>query len=151
MSRNGNTPQDKVNRAVEQAQEHIQEFTERTAEDIQHKAAKVGSEVSHTAAEARKTAEHGANNLKEGASDSLLAAAEKLRREAVRTGNSDLIHQAHHLARNMEKAAVYMDSHTFDQISNDASGIVRKNPWETLATAFVIGTIVGVLLSRHHN
>ena len=85
-----------------------------------------------------------AYGVKESASTSLLGAAESIRREAVKGGNDEMIRQAHKLARSMEKAAVYLDSHTFDQIGTDAAETVRENPWQALGIAFIIGLLIGV-------
>ena len=45
----------------------------------------------------------------------------------------------------MEKAAVYLDSRTFDQIGEDAAETVRENPWQSLSIAFIIGLFIGIL------
>ena len=70
-------------------------------------------------------------------------AAENIRREALKSGSDDVVRQAHQLARSMEKAALYLDSHTFDQISTDATEVVKANPWESLGIG---GGVIAILL-----
>ncbi len=85
---------------------------------------------------------------KEKASDALLSAAETLRREAIKGGNDAMIRQSQQLARGMEKAALYLDSHTLDQMSADASEAVKENVWQSIGIAFIVGLLLGILLGN---
>jgi ElaB/YqjD/DUF883 family membrane-anchored ribosome-binding protein len=105
----------------------------------------VTTDAARSAAEARRAMRETAYTVKEAASDSLLTAAESIRREAVKSGSEDVVHQAHQLARNMEKAALYLDGHTFEQISQDATEVVRANPWQSVGVVFIVGLVVGAL------
>ncbi len=53
--------------------------------------------------------------------------------------------QAHQLARSMEKAAVYLDGHTFEQIGSDATDVVKANPWQSVGIVFILGLLLGLL------
>jgi ElaB/YqjD/DUF883 family membrane-anchored ribosome-binding protein len=86
-----------------------------------------------------------AYTVKETASNSLLTAAENIRREALKGGNEEVARQAHQLARNMEKAALYLDSHTFEQIGTDATEVVKANPWQSIGIVFIFGLVLGML------
>ncbi len=165
-----------VQRAAKKAADNIQQGVEKAKESVQHAAAQVGADVQKTAeklqtsankavdnveqtvtqvstdaarsaAEARRAMRESAYTVKESASDSLLNAAQNIRREALKSGSEDVVRQAHMLARNMEKAALYLDSHTFEQIGTDATEVVKQNPWESLGVAALFGLIIGLLLS----
>ncbi|HLY28916.1 MAG TPA: DUF883 C-terminal domain-containing protein, partial [Aggregatilineales bacterium] len=84
---------------------------------------------------------------KESAADSLLSAAENIRREALKSANDDLIRNAHTLSRSMEKAALYLDGHTFEQISDEATEVVRENVWQSVGIVFVVGLLIGLLMN----
>jgi ElaB/YqjD/DUF883 family membrane-anchored ribosome-binding protein len=43
----------------------------------------------------------------------------------------------------MERAAVYLHGHTFDQITGDATQIVQAKPWQAVLIAFLVGIIFG--------
>ena len=42
-------------------------------------------------------------------------------------------------------AASHVDSHTFDQISQDATEIVKENPWQSVGVVFIVGLLLGML------
>ncbi len=106
----------------------------------------VTGEAARSIHEIRRTMRQAAHNVKEAAANSLLSAAENIRLEAVKSGNSEAIQQAHQLARGMEKAAVYLDSHTLDQMGDDVAQSVSQNPWQWLAIVFVVGMLLGRML-----
>jgi hypothetical protein len=78
--------------------------------------------------EARRSAIQYASNTKTGAADQLIAAAERIRAEAYKFGDPDTIRQAQQMSRSLERAAVYLHGHTFDQITGDATLVVRSKP-----------------------
>lgn len=153
----GKNVTDQIQQTVEKAKENIQQTVsqvgtdaQRTVENVQQAVAQVSTEAWRNVAEASRTMRESAYTVKDGAADSLLKAAENIRREAVKGGNDEVIRQAHRLARGMEKAAVYLDSHTFDQIGLEATETVKENPWQALGIAFIIGLIIGLLLNSGH-
>ncbi len=48
----------------------------------------------------------------------------------------------------MERAAVYLHSHTFDQMTGDAALMVRAKPWQAVVIAFLVGVIFGRSINR---
>ena len=138
---------DQVQQTVNRAKEEVQQTVGHVGENVQQTVAQVGSEAFRTVSEASRSMRESAYTVKETASNSLLSAAENIRREAVKGGNEDVIRQAHRMARSMEKAAVYLDSHTFDQIGEAAVETVKENPWQSLGIAFIIGLLIGLLFS----
>jgi hypothetical protein len=93
--------------------------------------------------EARRAMIQRAHSAKEAAADQLIAAAERVRAEAFRTGDDVAIRTAQGVSRSMERAAVYLHGHTFDQITGDATQIVQTKPWQAVVIAFLVGVIFG--------
>lgn len=93
--------------------------------------------------EARRSMFQRAYSTKETAADQLITAAEKLRAEAYRINDPDAIRQAQQVSHSMERAAIYLHSHTFDQITGDATQIVQSKPWQAVVIAFLVGVIFG--------
>ncbi len=141
--------QQTVNKAKEGVQQTVTQVgteAQKAAENVQQTVAQVRDDAWRTAGETSRSMRESAYNVKESAANSLLTTAENIRREAVKGGNEEVIRQAHRLARSMEKAAVYLDSHTFDQIGVDATETVRENPWKALSVAFIIGVLIGLIM-----
>lgn len=84
-----------------------------------------------------------AYTTKETAADQLIAAAERIRAEAFRTEDAYTIGQAQQLSRSMERAAIYLHGHTFDQMTGDARQMVQAKPWQAVMIAFLVGTLFG--------
>lgn len=112
------------------------------ADDLENSAQTDGHR-STTLRDARRSVIQGAQSAKESAADQLIIAAERIRAEAFRTGEQDVIRQAQQLSRSLERAAVYLHSHTFDQITDDATLMVRSKPWQAVVIAFLVGIIFG--------
>ena len=66
----------------------------------------------------------------------------------LRSDDEVAIRQAGQLARSLERAAVYLHGHTFDQMSGDATLMVRSKPWQAVMIAFLVGAIFGRGLRR---
>ena len=153
----GDRAQDTINKAkdtVQQAANQISGEAQRVAGNVQQTVRGAEDRVQQTvasAAETRRAMRETAYTVKETASDSLLTAAENIRREALKSGSDDVVRQAHQLARSMEKAALYLDSHTFEQISSDATEVVRENPWESLGIVFILGLVLGMLFGSNRD
>jgi ElaB/YqjD/DUF883 family membrane-anchored ribosome-binding protein len=153
----GDRAQDTINKAKETVQQvgsQLGNEAQRVAGNVQHTVKGAEDKVQQTvanAAEARRAMRETAYTVKETASDSLLTAAENIRREALKSGSDDVVRQAHQLARSMEKAALYLDSHTFEQISTDATEVVKANPWESLGVVFILGLVLGMLFGGNRD
>ena len=98
--------------------------------------------------EARRSVLQRAYATKESAADQLIIAAERIRSEALRSDDEVAIHQAGQLARSLERAAIYLHGHTFDQMTGDATLMVRSKPWQAVMIAFLVGVIFGRGLRR---
>lgn len=98
--------------------------------------------------EARRSVMQRAYATKEAAADQLITAAERIRAEAVRSGDEVALRQANQLARSLERAAVYLHGHTFDQMTGDATQFVQSKPWQAVLVAFLLGAVFGRSLRR---
>lgn len=145
-------PQDSLNKAAANVQQTVSQVgaqakdtVNQVASQAKETANQVSSDASHAAADARRSMRDTAYTTKEKASDALLNAAEAMRQEALKGGSDEMIRQSQQLARGMEKAALYLDSHTLDQMGVDASETVRQNVWQTIGIVFVVGLLLGLL------
>lgn len=93
--------------------------------------------------DARRTVIKRVYAAKDAAADQLIASAERMRAEAFRSNDDVVIRQAQQLTHAMERAAVYLHSHTFDQMTGDATVMVRTRPWQAVMIAFLVGVIFG--------
>ncbi|MBN1202017.1 MAG: hypothetical protein JXJ20_09195 [Anaerolineae bacterium] len=102
-----------------------------------------------TIRDARRTVMQHAYAAKETAADQLIAAAERVRAEAMHTGDQEMIQQAQTLSRSLERGAIYLHGHTFDQMTGDATQIVQSKPWQAVMIAFLVGAIFGRSFRRN--
>jgi ElaB/YqjD/DUF883 family membrane-anchored ribosome-binding protein len=93
--------------------------------------------------DARRTVIQRVYATKDSAADQLIVAADRIRSEGFHSGDEVAIRQAQQLSRSLERAAVYLHSHTLDQMSGDATLRVQAKPWQAVAIAFLIGAIFG--------
>ena len=91
--------------------------------------------------DARRNVVQRVYGMKDGAADQLIVAAERIRAEGFRSGDEYAIRQAQQLSRSLERAAVYLHSHTLDQITGDATLMVQSKPWQAVIIAFLVGVI----------
>jgi ElaB/YqjD/DUF883 family membrane-anchored ribosome-binding protein len=132
---------------VQKAAERLQSSANQLPDNVEQTVTQVSTDAARSAAEARRAMRESAYTVKETAADSLLMAAQNIRREALKGGSDEVVKQAHQLARSMEKAALYLDSRTFEQIGTDATEVVKSNPWESIGLAALVGLFLGMLLS----
>ena len=112
---------------------------------VQNVAKEVSAEAAKAMSDTRRAMRDSATMAKEKASDSLLSAADTIRNEALKHESEELQRQAQTLARGMEKTALYLDSRTLDQMSSDATEVVKQNIWQTLGIVFMLGLLMGLL------
>jgi ElaB/YqjD/DUF883 family membrane-anchored ribosome-binding protein len=93
--------------------------------------------------DARRSAAQSVYGIKDTAADQLIVAAERIRAEAFRSGDDQAIRQAQQLSRSLERTAMYLHSHTLDQITGDATLMVQSKPWQAVVIAFLVGVIFG--------
>ncbi len=124
---------------------HIDDRLEKLADDAARGVGEFGRE-------ARKRAE----DLKDDLAGQLFQAASSLRKEArAAKAGDDAIRAADKMSKNLEKAGSYLRRHSLDDMGDDATRAVRRNPWRIVLIALAIGVVIGVLLrgdnDRHPN
>ncbi len=100
------------------------------------------------ASDVRHTIVQRAHASKDAAADQLLAAAERIRAEALKTEDRTVYSQAQQLSRGLERAALYLHGHTLDQMTDDATELVQSKPWQAVLIAFLVGVIFGRSFAR---
>lgn len=123
---------------------------EQALEEVLFRARETGTQLSADAsrstAEMRRVLRQNAAVAKDKASDTLLSAAETIRSEALKSNHEEVIRQSRTMARGMEKAALYLDSRSLEQLGDDAREAVRENVWPTLGIVAALGFLVGLLI-----
>ncbi len=76
-------------------------------------------------------------------------AAATIRERAQESKNArEMLDVADTIAHNLEKAANYINARKLDEISQEATKVVKRNPWRITAIVFAIGVILGLFLRR---
>jgi ElaB/YqjD/DUF883 family membrane-anchored ribosome-binding protein len=115
---------------------HIDDRLEKLADDAARGVGEFGRE-------ARKRTE----DLKNDLAGQLFQAASTLRKEArAAKAGDDAIRTADKMSKNLEKAGTYLRRHSLDDMGDEATRAVRRNPWRIVLIALAIGVILGVLL-----
>lgn len=99
--------------------------------------------------EARREALALADDIRKEAAKKLNAAAERIRSEVrEKEVDEDGIEKADEVATHLEKTANYLNDHTVEQMSEDATKVVVENPWRAVLIALVIGLVLGMIMRR---
>jgi ElaB/YqjD/DUF883 family membrane-anchored ribosome-binding protein len=108
------------------------------------KAEQAVQEARQDLAELRREAYQKAEEVRKEAARQLNTVAETIRRE-VRDNKADneAIKRADEVAARLEKTAHYLNTHTVDQMGEEATRIVTRNPWRAVVVALIIGLILG--------
>jgi ElaB/YqjD/DUF883 family membrane-anchored ribosome-binding protein len=122
---------------------NVEDAAKKLESKVEAKIESVEAAASRNVHEVRRALHSNADQVKETASNSLLKAAENIRREAAQSGHPEAVQHAQELAHSMERAAVYLDSHSFDQIGTDLTNVVSERPWQTVLVALIIGIVLG--------
>lgn len=111
------------------------------------KSEQIVEELKKDVGELRRELHERAEDVKKEAARHLNTAAEGIRRE-VREAKAepDAVKKADEMARNLEKAATYLNTHSVDQMGVEATRVVTKNPWRAVFVALVIGFLLGLML-----
>ena len=119
--------------------------TNGSAEKTEDAAQVVSDEVKELGRELRQRAEE----AREEVVKQLHNAAEFIRKESKQRDVDPAVKEnAQRLAKGLEKSAHYLNSRNIDQLGEDATRVVKRNPWRTMAIIFVVGLIMGVMMRR---
>ncbi|MAS36682.1 MAG: hypothetical protein CL610_21945 [Anaerolineaceae bacterium] len=99
--------------------------------------------------EIRREALEKADEIRMEAAKKLNTAAETIRKE-VRDNETDTeaIARADEIATHLEKTATYLSNNTVEQMGEDATEVVVKNPWQSVLVALIIGFFIGMMFRR---
>ncbi|MDX2139972.1 MAG: hypothetical protein SF123_17935 [Chloroflexota bacterium] len=90
---------------------------------------------------------HKANDAKKDVVSKLYDAAEGIRREVRESkASKDARHSADSVARQLEKAAHYINRHSFEDMGEDVEKIVRRPPVRIVLIALVVGLVIGLIM-----
>lgn len=114
-----------------------------TGEPVQDVAQDVSAELREIGRELRSRA----NDVRKEAVKQLNTAAETIRKEARERGADDsTLKGADDVAKGLEKAAQYLNSHSVEQFGSETARVVRRNPLRALVIAFGVGLLMGILM-----
>jgi ElaB/YqjD/DUF883 family membrane-anchored ribosome-binding protein len=115
------------------------------AEKMAKEAAKEGQELGR---ELHQRAE----DVRKETAKQLNKAAETIRKEARDADlEDDFKDGADNIAKGLEKAASYLNSRTVDQMGEDATRVVQKNPIRAVVIALIVGLVMGLMMRGDKN
>ena len=99
--------------------------------------------------ELRREAMATADEVRKEAAKKLNVAAETIRKEARdKQVDAEAVEKADEIARHLENTAHYLNDHTVEQMTEDATTVVVENPWRAVLVSLVVGIFLGLILSR---
>lgn len=123
--------------------------TNGTSDKVKEQAEKLQTEAAEELKELGRELRTRAEGAREEVVKQLHNVAASMRKEVRdRKADPNLKANVDRMASGLEKAATYLNSRNLDQIGEDATKVVRTNPWRTLAVIFIVGLIIGVFLRR---
>jgi ElaB/YqjD/DUF883 family membrane-anchored ribosome-binding protein len=88
-----------------------------------------------------------ADEAKKDVVSKLYEAAKTIRRETREAKpGKDAEQAADNVARGLEKAAHYLNRHSYDDMGDDVERAVKRNPMRALVVMLVVGVIIGLIL-----
>jgi ElaB/YqjD/DUF883 family membrane-anchored ribosome-binding protein len=113
-----------------------------TAEKVQDAAQDMSQDLRELGRELRQRA----NDARTQVVKQLFSAAEGIRKEAHEAKNDDVKRSADEVAKGLEKAAAYLNSHSLENMGEEAVRVVRRSPMRAVLVAFIIGLLLGMML-----
>jgi ElaB/YqjD/DUF883 family membrane-anchored ribosome-binding protein len=115
---------------VEGMAEEAQKRADRDMQDLKREARKRGNQV-------RKDVVH-----------QLHTAADSLRDQVRQATDNTEVHQGvDEVATGLERAAHYLNKHSVEDMGQDATRTIMRNPWQTMVIAMLVGIFFGLFLS----
>jgi|GEM_PF-753954 len=135
---------DEVRQDIADRAEHIKQEATEKVEELKQMAQ---DQISQNAPEVQRRLRETADDAKKEVVKQLNVAAETIRREA-REANAgdDLKRNADDVAKGLEKAASYLGNRSVDEMGEDATRVVKNNPWRSVSVIFLIGLVIGMIL-----
>ena len=118
-----------------------------TANGTAEKIHDVTQEVTKDLGEVGRELRHKANEIRKEAVSQLNKAAESMRREVRANSDDTAAHKtADEVAKGLEKAAHYLNTRSVEQMGDEATKVVKRNPMRVMMIALGVGLILGLLL-----
>lgn len=115
--------------------------------DLRNRAEDMAGEAAEGLQDLGRSARAGADEVKKQAVNLLNEAADSIRREARQRGASkDVRGGVDDVARGLERAAHYLRRRSYEDMGEDVTKSVRRNPWRMMAIIFVAGIVLGMIL-----
>jgi ElaB/YqjD/DUF883 family membrane-anchored ribosome-binding protein len=115
--------------------------------DLQARAEDIAADAADSLRDLGRNAHSSADDVKKQAVRLLNEAADSIRHEARQRGASkDVRGGADDVARGLERAAHYLKRNSYEDMGEDMTKSVQRNPWRMLGIIFVVGVIVGLIL-----
>ncbi len=111
------------------------------------KAEHLVEEVKQEMTDFKREAYQKAEDVRKEAVKQLNNVAETIRRE-VRDNKADneSVKRADEIAKRLEKTAHYLNNHSVDEMGEQATKVVTRNPWRAVIVALVIGLVMGLIM-----
>jgi hypothetical protein len=114
-----------------------------TDEKVQEAAQDVSKELRELGRELRGRA----NDVRKEAAKSLNSVASTIRKEVRDVGaGNEAMQNADELAKNLEKAAVFLNSKSVEDMGGDATRVVQRYPLRAVFITFIVGLLIGIVM-----
>jgi len=98
----------------------------------------------------KREARKNADQVRKEVVHQLHTAADSIRHQAREaTENKEVRDGADDVAKGLERAAHYLNKHSVEDMGEDATRSIKRNPWQTVAVALIVGIFVGLFLSAN--
>ncbi len=115
--------------------------------NVEKRTEELAQQAAQELRELRRELRNRAEDVRKETVKQLNKAAETIRKEAHEsTAGGDLKQSADDIARGLEKAASYLNSRNVDQMGEDATRVVQKNPIRAVIIALIVGLLVGIMM-----
>jgi hypothetical protein len=114
-----------------------------TDEKVQEAAQDVSKELRELGRELRGRA----NDVRKEAAKSLNTVASTIRKEVRDVGaGNEAMQSADELAKNLEKAAAFLNSKSVEDMGGDATRVVQRYPLRAVFVTFIVGLLIGIVM-----
>jgi hypothetical protein len=114
-----------------------------TDEKVQEAAQDVSKELRELGRELRGRA----NDVRKEAAKSLNTVASTIRKEVRDVGaGNEAMQNADELAKNLEKAAAFLNSKSVEDMGGDATRVVQRYPLRAVFVTFIVGLLIGIVM-----
>jgi len=139
MLRRGGRQQDRAEQIAEETRTRVEQVADQAREEL--------AEVQSRVRALRRELVTRAMAVKDKAAEEMLAAAQRIRREAQDSDDVETVARAAEIAEELERTAGFLDGRTIAQVRQDVRQTVEENTWAMLAAAFVVGLSIGLLVA----